>query len=606
MSSRHSLAEPDALALTLRELPAEEGRQLLVDSLRVALPTDSRVAVEADDADNLVALCGGLPLALRILASLLVDIPTRPLSSLRQDLEDAHSRLSVLSREKRTVTAAFELSYRRLTKDQARLFRLMSLHPGPDFSTEAAAQLCGETIEETKGLLLDLDRRHLVESREPFGRWQQHSLVRLYSSERLASDDDSWGEGLMRLFVYFHKMTTLACETLFAPATSQPLVEASFPNRTAALQWLEVERHTLVAAVLWAHSANDDLMCTALAEPVSHFLMEMRYLDVAGWVLAAGIKSSRRLRDSFREASLLSSLGLVLRDTRKLRKSVRAHHRAIKICRKLKRHRALACALNNLGLSLHEQRKFEQAVAVHTEAAQLFRRAGDRIGVARALSNTGETLTELDRVGEASHALRKAGKIFRKQGDLRGYARALGGLAKATRNDGKAEQALELHKRALGMADGLLLSHERAVELSNFGGTLTAAGDFKAALTAQQEALGIFRRLGDHQGEATTLGNMALVRKRQGKWNKAVRLHTLALEAFLKGKDDHGLASELRSLACALLQQGRNTEALEDLELAADLYHQTGDTAGAVETLGFIDQVRRRVGVSLRPVESRT
>ncbi|GCD35547.1 transcriptional regulator [Streptomyces chrestomyceticus JCM 4735] len=604
VSSRHSLAELDALALTLRELPADEGRELLGDAVRTALPEDSRVVAETDEADRLVALCGGLPLALRILASLLVDVPTRPLAHLRQDLEDTHSRLSVLSREERAVTATFALSYRGLAKDQAELFRLVSLHPGPDFSTEATTVLYGKSCKETERLLLDLARRHLIEPRGPYGRWQQHDLVRLYSWEQLVSGDDSWGKALMRLLLHFHKTATSACERLFQPAPSQPEGSSGSGRRAEALQWLEAERHTLVAAALWAHEVGDDLMCVALSVPVSKFLMEMRYLEDAGWTLSAGIRSSRRRKDSFTEASLLSSLGVVLRDMRKLRKSVRAHHKAIKICRALKKCRALASALNNLGLSLHEQRKFEEAVAAHNEAAQLFKRAGDRLGVAGALSNTGETLTELGRAEEAADALEKAAKIFRKKGDLRGYAQALGSLAKATRNNGKAEQAVKLHRRALEMPDGLLLPHERAVELSNFAGTLTAAGEFEAALTAQQEALETFRQLGDHRGEAMTLGNMAQVCHAQGRWKKAVQLHTLAMEAFLEGKDDHGLASELTALAVALLQQGCNTEALENLELAADLYHQTGDAEKAVSTLDSADQLRRQVGVGMGHVAS--
>lgn len=528
VSSRHSLPELDALAVTLRKLPADEGRELLGAALCRALPEDSRVTAEAADAARLVTLCDGLPLALRIVASLLVDVPARPLSLLRQDLEDAHSRLPLLSREERAVTAAFELSYRRLTGDQARLFRLVCLPPGPDFSTEAAARLYGASTKDTERLLLDLARRHLVESREPYGRWQQHGLVRLYSWEQLMSGDDAWGEGLMRLLAYLHEMATLACERLFGSMPPRPAVKPLFADRATALRWLEAERHTLAAAAVWAHEAEDDLMCVALSVPVSRFLMELRYLEVAELVLTTGIRSSRRRKDRYNEASLLSSLGVVLRDMRKLRKSVRTHHKAIEIYRKLKKHQALASALNNLGLSLHEQRKFEQAVAAHTEAAALFKHASDRSGVASALSNTGETLIELGRMEEASRVLRKASKIFRKQGELGGYAQALGGLAKATRDDGKAKRAVELHQRALKLADGLLFPHERAIELSNYGGTLTIAGEFDAALTAQQEALDTFRRLADRRGEAMTLGNMGLVRQRQGKWNRAVQLHTLA------------------------------------------------------------------------------
>ncbi|GAB2889320.1 tetratricopeptide repeat protein [Streptomyces mayteni] len=604
VSSQHSLADLEALALPLREMPTGEGRELLGNAIRTALPSDERTAVEADEADRLVALCGGLPLGLRIVASLLVDVPSRPLAHLRRDLEDAHSRLSVLSREDRAVTAAFELTYRSLTEDQAKLFRLVSLHPGPTFSTAAAAQLYGESVKETEQLLLALDRRHLVEPQAPYGRWRQHSLVRLYSREQLMAGDDSWGEGLMRLFAYFHEMATLACEKLFDPMAPQAAGESLFADRTQAFQWLEAERHALFAAVFWTHKAEDDLICVALAVPLSAFLTQSRYLEEAECVLTLGIASSRTCEDEYREAALQSSLGVVLRDMRKLNKSVRAHRRSIKICRRLKNRQALGSALNNLGLSLHDQREFEEAVAAHTEAAQLLNCAGDQIGLARALSNTGETLLELGRLEEAERALRKATKISQKLDDPRGYSQALGSLAKAMRIAGKADQAVELHRRALDTPDGLHLPHDRAIELTNFASALILVGEFEAALSAQQDALDVFRRLRDRRGEAMTLGNMALVRHKQGEWKKATRLHTLALEAFLESKDDHGLAAELMGLATAELQLGRNTDALENLELAAKLYHKTGDAESAADALMAVDRVRRRIGGGRRPLES--
>ncbi|WP_137235330.1 tetratricopeptide repeat protein [Streptomyces sp. BPSDS2] len=605
ISSRYSHSELDALSLTLRGLDIVEGREVLVEAVSRALPDDERVVTEADDADQLVSLCDGLPLALRILASLLVDVPTRPVSHLRKDLEDTHSRLSVLSREERAVTAAFDLSYRRLSPEQAKLLRLLSLHPGPDFSTEATAHLYGGTAHETHQLLLSLYRRHLIEPREPYDRWQQHSLIRLYSRKQLTStNSDPWGEGLVRLLVHFYETANLACDTLFETADSHETSESRFVDRASALRWLDAERHTLTAAASWAHKAQDHLMCVSLAAPTSRFLAENHYPEDAGCVLAAGILSSRHLKDRFSEASFLSCLGVVLRDMRKLRKSVRAHRQAIKICRKLKDRRALASALNNLGLSLHELRKFEQAVAAHQEASTIYVHVGDRAGAAHALSNIGETLIEMGRPEEASRAFRKAMKAYRKQGNSRGYAQALGGLAKVTRHSGEAEKAVELHKKALEVADGLLIPHERAVEIANFATALTEAEEFDAALAAQQEALATFRHLGDRRGEAMTLGNMALVRQRQGKWNRAIRLHTLALEAFLESNDDHALACELTHLASALLQQGRNTEALENLELAAALYHRAGEPESAADTLDLAARVRRRAGVGLRPTGS--
>ncbi|MEU3713749.1 ATP-binding protein [Streptomyces catenulae] len=599
VSSRHSLTELEALTLILRELPIAEGADLLEEALRTALPEDSRVAAETDAAHRIVALCGGLPLALRILASALTDTPKRPLSHLCRELEENHSRLPLLSREKRTVTAAFELSYRRLSKEQARLFRLISMHPGPDFSTESAAKAYGGEIEETGRLLEDLNRRNLVEPREPYGRWQQHSLVRLYSWDLLISSDDSWGEGIARLLAYYYEMASLACGRLRRPIEPDSAEKSRFPDRSMALEWLESERSSLIAAALWAHSAGDDLMCVALAVPLAYFLREMHYLEDARRVLTAAIQSSRKRKDYHREAGLLSSLGVVLRDMRKLDKSARKHRKSIKICQKLGDRQALAGALNNLGLSLHEQRKFKQALAAHTEAARLFKRAGDRNGAAQALSNAGETLIVLDRMEESLRTLRKAAKIFQNQGDLHSHSQVLGILAKVTRIVGMPEQAIELHKQSLEMPDGLLTPHERAIELSNFGGTLVAAGQLDTALTAQQEALDVFRSLGDRRSEAMTLGNMARVRQQQELWNKAMSLHTHAMELFLESKDDHGLAFELSGLAVTLLRQGHNAEALENLMLAAELYQQTGDAQSAAVALSHADQVRKQNGVAI-------
>ncbi|MGX2995441.1 tetratricopeptide repeat protein [Streptomyces sp. JNUCC 64] len=602
ISSRHSLSELDALVLTLRELPVGDGRALLDGAVRASRPEDTRVAVEADEADRLVSLCGGLPLALRILASFLVDAPARPLSDLRRDLADTHSRLSVLSREERAVTAAFQVSHRRLSEEQARLFLRMGLQPGPDFSTEAAALLYGGTFKETERLLLALARRHLVEPLDPYGRWGQHGLVRLYCWEELLRSDDEWGENLVRLLLHFHAKTTSACQVLFGPVTAPSTTEPPFTDRAAALEWLEAERPTLVAATLWAHESGDDPMCAALAVPVARFLTEMRYLEDAQLVLVAGVLSNRALKEEAREAALLSSLGVVLQNMRKLRKSVRVHAKAVKICRKLKRPRALGGALNNLGLALHERRRFEEALAAHTKAERLLRRAGDHRGMAGALSNASETLIELDRLEEAARALRKAAKVFRRQGDTRGYSQALGSLAKMTRNVGNAEHAVKMHRRALSADGGLLIPHERAIELSNFAGTLIAVGDPEGALTAQREALDIFRRLGDRCGEGMTLGNMATAQRLRGAWEQAVRLHTLAMEALLEGKDDHALSVELANLAQTLIQGGRHAEALETLEHAAALCQQAKDTEGAAQLLDLADQVRRRFGaVSRRP-----
>ncbi|MEU5008314.1 ATP-binding protein [Streptomyces albidoflavus] len=200
ISSRETLAELDAVRLTLPQLSSSAGSNLLRQVLLLSDPQDNRVDAESGEAQRIATLCGGLPLALRVLAGLLIDTPARPLSDLRQELSSAHSRLKVLSRENIAVRAAFDLSYRRLTTDEARVFRLLSLPPGNDFATETAAQTAGVDRSSSTVVLTKLARMHLVEQVEAWGRWHMHDLMRDYSVDLMSDEEGT--EAFVRLFTY--------------------------------------------------------------------------------------------------------------------------------------------------------------------------------------------------------------------------------------------------------------------------------------------------------------------------------------------------------------------------------------------------------------------
>ena len=83
-----------------------------------------------------------------------------------------------------SVAAALELSYRRLAAASARVFRLLSVNPGPDVSTAAAAVLTDLPVSSVRRLLAGLARAYLVEAVPGGGgRWRMHDLVRLYAQQ---------------------------------------------------------------------------------------------------------------------------------------------------------------------------------------------------------------------------------------------------------------------------------------------------------------------------------------------------------------------------------------------------------------------------------------
>ncbi|MFE7835001.1 BTAD domain-containing putative transcriptional regulator [Streptomyces sp. NPDC057474] len=80
------------------------------------------------------------------------------------------------------LRAAFARSYRRLPPESARLFRLLSLHPGPDLDPDTAAALAGLPARRARLLLDDLADAHLVAEHAP-GRYAPHDLLRVFAAE---------------------------------------------------------------------------------------------------------------------------------------------------------------------------------------------------------------------------------------------------------------------------------------------------------------------------------------------------------------------------------------------------------------------------------------
>jgi hypothetical protein len=192
VTSRHTLGGLDARLLDVAVLDQKAGVALIEAALRVADPDDERIADNPDDAARLAQLCGGLPLALRIVAALLkTDQAPRAVRDLADQLTAA-LRLLELERLRyddgseagaMSVEAAFKLSYRRLEETAARIFRLLPLNPGlGDVSTAAAAALADLPVTKVRGVLADLARAHLIEAApQPVGRWRMHDLLRVYA-----------------------------------------------------------------------------------------------------------------------------------------------------------------------------------------------------------------------------------------------------------------------------------------------------------------------------------------------------------------------------------------------------------------------------------------
>ena len=114
-----------------------------------------------------------------------------PLAELAAELAGEGDRLALLDAggdPRGAVASVFSWSYRHLPAEAARMFRLLGLHPGPDFDRYAAAALTATSVAEAGRLLAVLARAHLIAPAGP-DRYGMHDLLRAYAAGLAAAHD---------------------------------------------------------------------------------------------------------------------------------------------------------------------------------------------------------------------------------------------------------------------------------------------------------------------------------------------------------------------------------------------------------------------------------
>jgi DNA-binding SARP family transcriptional activator len=174
-----------ARTVTLDAFSAQEARQAL--GLRLG---PERIAAAPQALEEIIGRCAGLPLALAVVAARAALYPDLPLGEIASELRSARTRLDSLSIDGAAadVRAAFSWSYRLLSEPAQRLFRLLSVHEGLDFSRSAAASLAGLPRTEAGPLLAELAAARLLTESRP-GWFTSHELIQVYAAELSAAQD---------------------------------------------------------------------------------------------------------------------------------------------------------------------------------------------------------------------------------------------------------------------------------------------------------------------------------------------------------------------------------------------------------------------------------
>lgn len=507
VTSRRDLAglrvEPGADVVPVATLSGEESSALLAAQLGDATPA----ATLAGAGER----CGGLPLALRLVAAragaepgaaeaVVADLRSRPgLDAF--DVGDEHT----------SARAVFSWSERHLGDDERRAFHLLGLVPVPDLSAPEAAALWDADPATSARLLDRLGRAHLVQAVGD-QRFGMHDLVGEHAGER--------GRSVL-------------------PVEEQEAAVDRLVEHVAEAGWDAVPWPNLVALIDACGRAERGAQVLLLLRMALSRLDESgRYADALG-LLEHGLAAARTLADPVGESACLRSLGAVATRLGRYDEALEHFARAQDVSIAAADVNGLAGCLNNLG-NLHERRgQYELALTCYGRALPLAEQLGGVAGRATLSNNIGRTLHGLGRHDEALAHLTTARELYAEADDQGGMARSEGNLGELHLETGRIDAALHHLDQALTLARGVEARNIETETLNALGRTHLRCGDAEAAHDAHCAAHDLAVEAGTDFDVAVAeegLGHVAVargdVRRAREHWTRShARLAALRLPA---------------------------------------------------------------------------
>ncbi|MGV9360712.1 BTAD domain-containing putative transcriptional regulator [Amycolatopsis sp. NPDC003731] len=529
-------ATVDTRLVELAELPPDDSLALLA-----SVVGEERVAAEETAARELVRLCAGLPLALRIAAANLALWPDRSLDGYLAEL--AGPDLEQLG-----VRRAFDLSFDAVSAAAARFFRLLGLVPGADIEVAGAAALAGVTALQARRLLWDLAASHLVQPRGG-DRFGLHDLLRAYAAERAREDLPAAerAAALDRLFGYYLRAAAGAATALYpdlqrlpdAPEDSEAVEPAE------ARRWLLAEHGNVLSAIRWTAGREQGPFAWRAADLLRGFFHSHR-LD-AEWQAAAtaGLTAARRAGDERAAGAMRHSLG------------------------------ALAWSRGD----------YETALAELEAAQASYRAAGAREGADSVLHALGVVHLDLGRLDRAIEYFTAALAGTLRSGASIRAANGLINLGAVLIEHGRLAEGVEHNERALDLCRRLGSPHAAAIALCNLGYAYRVSGDLARAGAVLTEALEALRELGSRDDEADALVRLAAVHRVTGDLERAWPAARLAVTVAREAGNQRFEVDALGALGDLHRQAGDPAAALAEYTEAHRLAEKIGYLRGRIATL---------------------
>ncbi|KJK43409.1 hypothetical protein UK23_33355 [Lentzea aerocolonigenes] len=363
----------------------ESARWMVLDTLAedgalelfASVAGEQVVREEPQAARELVALCGNLPLAVRMVGNRLAAWRNeRPVAALAGALRDERGRLDSLSMGNEDLRTAFSMSYQVLSPRARLVFRRLAVVPGVHFDDDLAAVATGVPVAEV-GLVLDeLVEMSLLTITTESVRFQFHDLIRIFARERRLEEEPQDVRDQLRDAFATHVLDLAsAAGRLFFPDVREVPRDCPFRSYEEAAEWLDREASNWSAVQREAAALGRHRQVLDFAVSIHRYAIGREQKHRWDEVFELGLQAARALGDRRGEAEMLSPLGSAqdrCADNQEL--ALTTLREAVAVAEEIGHRRIVMSANSSIGLALSRLGRFAEALE-HTTFA--YKRSGE-------------------------------------------------------------------------------------------------------------------------------------------------------------------------------------------------------------------------------------
>ena len=542
ITSREQFKARDLLSkeLVLSSLSTDQAKKVLISRV-----SDKEIGENLSKTEEIVKLCGRVPLALCIVGSLLSDYTEERLVN---DLEKEPMKL--LDDGNESIESVIKTSFDLLSKDKQYALVQMSIFPG-SFDSDAAVAVipkaCSEFENPPVSVLLSLKRSSLVEQPSP-RRYQLHPLIRAFGKKICQTNDP-------QVLVAAEK---LACAHFISLLAQNAKIFWSKDQCKKAIDLFSKDGHNFehfLQVYAKAAEIRDEETLDNCKEFQHDFLQNCMYLEKC-----------------LSPSSYTDFLEALLSYTEPKIEPVRA---AELLCLRGQEKRKVGDKENDYQVDMEDaynlysenSGKFEtntmSAVFLLNSYADSISKRGDPANNTRVEEINGNAL-ELSESLEKGHperaeALKLAGRFAKRAG-------------KRSEAEMKLQEALRLFQDFLGTH----LSTVHALkEMADFYFSNPTEKDLEKALTSYNLALDMMKQLGMENNKANimTLKNYGICFKKKGNFKEGTKyLQRACFVADRELRPDHNWKVMIKThLALLHEKNGREEEAIASMQEAVEI-----------------------------------